>query len=319
MPQVQQVGLEEMLQRYDGTADSLDEFQRHRADAHLVTTNARCSLWWNNVPQLPKHKIGLIGHFESRDDDSARDILNSACEHLQDHACTLAIGPMDGSTWNRYRLVTDFGTEAPFFLEPTNSTRYPWHFLDAGFAANASYSSALNTNLTLEDPRYDHIRRRIEDAGIVIRKIDPNDFEAELKRIYAISAIAFRHNYLYTPISESDFLHQYAKIRPVLDPNLVLIAMQNARAVGYLFALPDVLSRQRNGPPTIIFKTLAVLPERAQAGLGGLLIAECQKSARNLGYQRSIFALMHDSNASRSISSRYAAPMRRYALFSKPL
>jgi GNAT superfamily N-acetyltransferase len=319
MPPVQQVGLEEMLQRYDGAATSLDEFTRQRADAHLIAPAARCSIWWLHVPQLPNQKVGLIGHFEARDEPSARAILHSACDHLKDHGCTLAIGPMDGSTWNRYRLINDFGTEPPFFLEPWNPPRYPWHFLDAGFSALATYSSALNTNLTYLDPRSDHILRRIDEAGIFIRKIDPMEFEAELKRIYSICLISFRNNFLYTPISEADFLRQYAKVRPILDSNLVLIAMQNAQPVGFLFALPDILSRQRNGPPTIIFKTLAILPQRAQAGLGGLLIAECQRIARELGYQRSIFALMHDSNASRSISSRYAAPMRRYTLFSKTL
>jgi GNAT superfamily N-acetyltransferase len=315
----EQVSLEEMLHRHDGATTSLDEFRRHRADAHLIAPAARCSIWWERVPQLPHHRIGLIGHFEARDEPSARAVLHSACDHLKDHGCTLAIGPMDGSTWNRYRLVNDFGTEPPFFLEPWNPPRYPWHFLDAGFSANATYSSALNTNLTLDDPRYEHIRRRIDDAGIFIRPIDPADFETELKRIYSICLISFRHNYLYTPISEDDFLQQYCKVRPILDPNLVLIAIQNTRPVGFLFALPDMLARARSAPPTIIFKTLAVLPDRAQAGLGGYLIAECQKAAHKLGYQRSIFALMHDSNASRSISSRYATPMRRYTLFSKPL
>jgi len=315
----EQVSLEEMLQRYDGAATSLDEFERHRAEAHLIAPAARCSIWWERVPQLPNHKIGLIGHFEARDEPSARAILNSACDHLKDHACTLAIGPMDGSTWNRHRLVTEIGDEPPFFLEPTNPPQYPAYFSAADFAPQATYSSALNTNLCFEDPRIDSVRRRMKESGLQIRYIKPSDFENELKRIYSISLISFRHNYLYTPISEADFLQQYAKIRPILDNNLVLIAEQNTRPVGFMFTLPDILSRAQNGPPTIVLKTLAVLPDRSQAGLGGLLIAECQKRARELGYTRSIFALMHDSNASRSISTRYAPPMRRYTLYSKPL
>src|SRR4051812_22604108 len=102
MPQVQQVGLEEMLQRYDGALSSLDDLQRHLADAHLIAPAARCSIWWQHVPQFPNGKIGLIGHFEARDEPSARGILDSACDHLKDHGCTVAVGPMDGSTWNRY-------------------------------------------------------------------------------------------------------------------------------------------------------------------------------------------------------------------------
>ncbi|HEV8606611.1 MAG TPA: GNAT family N-acetyltransferase, partial [Tepidisphaeraceae bacterium] len=312
-------------QRYDADTLSLSDLQRHGADAHLLALDAkgapsaRCSLWWNNVPQLPDQKPGLIGHFESRDDSSSLALLTTACDELKTRGRTLAIAPIDGSTWNRYRLVTDFGTQPPFFLEPINPPQYPGHFTSAGFTSLATYSSALNTNLSFEDPKIETIRRRMHDAGIHIRPINPHHFDAELKRIYLISAIAFRRNYLYTPVSEEDFLSQYARIRPVLQGELVLIAEQDARPVGFMFGLSDMLARAPNAPQTVILKTLAVLPERTKAGLGGLLIAECQNAARRLGYTRSIFALMHDSNASRSISSRYATPMRRYTLFGKPL
>jgi predicted N-acetyltransferase YhbS len=319
MPQVEQVGLEEMLQRYDGALPWLEEFKRHRADAHLITLNARCSLWWNTVPHLPNQTIGLIGHFESRDEQSAHGLLNVALLELKNRGCTVAIGPMDGSTWNRYRLVTEFRSEPPFFLEPTNPVEYQGYFENCGFTPLATYSSALNTDLAFEDARVEGIRRRADDSRIRIRCIDPDDFENELRRIYSVCLVSFRKNFLYTPISEQDFLQQYAKVRAILESDLVLVAEQESRPVGFLFALPDMLARAQNGPPTVIFKTLAVLPERGQAGLGGLLIAECQKIACKLGYTRSIFALMHDSNASRGISSRYATPMRRYTLFSKSL
>jgi predicted N-acetyltransferase YhbS len=315
----EQVSLKEMLQRHDGALTSLEEFKRHRADAHFLAPNARCSLWWNNVPDFPNQKLGLIGHFESRDAASAQALLNAASAELKNQNCTLAIGPINGSTWKRYRLVTDFGTEHSFFLEPTNPAQYPHYFTNCGFTPLATYSSALNTILSFEDSRVGSVRRRIADAGIHIRNINPSDFQNELKRIYSMSLISFRHNFLYSPITEEDFLQQYAKVRAILDPNLVLIAEHDSRPVGFIFALPDILARQRSGPPTIILKTLAVLPDRAQAGLGGLLIAEVQKNARELGYTRSIFALMHDSNASRSISSKYATQMRRYTLFSKSL
>ncbi len=319
MPKVLQVSLEEMLQQYDGTLSPLDEFQRHRADAHLLTDHARLSLWYQNTPTLPNQKIGLIGHYESRNQDSAEALLRAACHELRNQNCTLAIGPMDGSTWNRYRLVTDFGNEPPFFLEPQNPPQYPLHFQQSGFTPLATYCSALNSNLSHDDPKNQIVRKKIADLGITIRPINPNYFESDLKRIYTISLIAFRRNFLYTPISETDFLHQYAKIGPILQPELVLIAEQNDRPVGFMFGLPDLLAQQQGRSRTLLLKTLAVLPDRSQAGLGGLLISECQKSAHQLGFTRSIFALMHDANPSRSISSRYGQIMRRYTLYSKPL
>ena len=47
--------------------------------------------------------------------------------------CTIAIGPVDGNTWQRYRLITEPGTEPPFFLEPDNPDAWPGQFTAAGF------------------------------------------------------------------------------------------------------------------------------------------------------------------------------------------
>jgi GNAT superfamily N-acetyltransferase len=90
--------------------------------------------------------------------------------------------------------------------------------------------------------------------------------------------------------------------------------------VGFIFAVPDLKQAERGRPiDTVIVKTLAVLPERANAGLGSLLLATCQCTASRLGYARAIHALMHEQNISRSLSRRYAQPMRHYALFGRAL
>ena len=54
-------------------------------------------------------------------------------------------------------------------------------------------------------------------------------------------------------------------------------------------------------------------------GLGNLLMARCQEAARALGFRRVIHALMHETNHSLKLSSRYAKPFRRYTLFARRL
>ncbi|MBV9712853.1 MAG: hypothetical protein JO011_18285, partial [Ktedonobacteraceae bacterium] len=105
--------------------------ERSRADAHWILEGddggiqARCSLWWKNVPQLPDQRIGLIGHYAAYDTASAVSLLQLACKELARQGCTLAVGPMDGSTERRYRLLSERGTEPPFFLEPDNPDDWP--------------------------------------------------------------------------------------------------------------------------------------------------------------------------------------------------
>ena len=63
----------------------------------------------------------------------------------------------------------------------------------------------------------------------------------------------------------------------------------------------------------------SILPGRAQAGLGAVLLAEVHAVAGRLGYQRAIHALMHETNPSRNLSAHYAGAIRRYTLFKRSL
>jgi hypothetical protein len=297
-------------------------------DLSLVVRNAddhqlrgRCSLWWTETPPLGDERLGVIGHFGACDAVAAKRLLQEACDELQKRACTLAVGPMDGNTWRRYRLVVDPGSEPPFFLEPTNPLVWAEWWRESGFSPLAEYFSALNDDLSRRDPRAADALGRLSQNGVTIRCIDPGDFDAELDRIYAIAEVAFRPNYLYTPLPRSAFVAQYQKVRALVIPELVLIAEHEGRPVGFSFSLPDALERLRGAPPrTVIVKTIASLPERTLlGGLGTLMTDRTHAAAHTMGFTRAIHALMHATNQSRRISERTAHVMRRYALFGRRL
>lgn len=280
----------------------------------------RCSLWWQRTPALGQERVGCVGHFAVADPRAANLLLNSACARLAEQGCTLAIGPLDGNTWQRYRLVTERGDEPPFFLEPDNPDTWPGLFAEAGFAPLAHYYSALNTTLAAPDARLPVLAQRLHDAGFVFRSLDVERFEEELRRVHALSLVAFRDNFLYTPISAEDFLAQYSGIRRFVRPDLSLLAERDGQLAGYLFALPDLLRGQRGEPMnTVIVKTMAVHPDHAGQGLGTLLMARAQEAARQAGFTRAIHALFHESNRSGKISGHTARVFRRYTLFARAL
>jgi GNAT superfamily N-acetyltransferase len=281
---------------------------------------ARCSLWWRQTPPYPGHTLGYVGHYAVSDPAAAPVLLRLACERLAAEGCTLAVGPIDGNTWQRYRLITERSAEPPFFLEPDNPDEWPGQFTDAGFTPLAQYYSALNSDLAAEDPRTPDVTRRVADLGITVQPLRPERFDEEMRRVHALSLLSFRNNFLYTPIGEEDFLAQYRPIRPHLRPDLVLLAERVGELVGYLFALPDLLRAQRGLPlDTMIIKTLAVHPDHGGVGLGSLLMARCHQAARATGFTRAIHALFHEANRSGKISGHTARVIRRYTLFARRL
>jgi predicted N-acetyltransferase YhbS len=301
-----------------------DEFTAHAPDEHWVALAAdgvpagRCSLWWQAALALPGERPGIIGHFAARDPESAAAILAHGCRVLAERGCTVAIGPMDGTTWRRYRFVTRRGTEPPFFLEPDNPDGYPGYFEQAGFRPLARYFSNLDPDLGWSVP--EALQHRLEEWGIRIRQLDPQDFSGELERIHAISTASFSNNFLYSPISLDGFLAMYGKVRSAIQPELVLFAEYAGVPVGFVFAIGDLLHPgPEKRPETVIIKSLAVLPEWNGKGVGPLLMSRATANARRLGYRRGIHALMHEDNRSRGLSGHHGDVMREYTLYSRSL
>lgn len=312
---------------FDGFEIPPDQLRRQNPDARLLAWDgthavARCGLWFRQVPPHANHRLGVIGHYCAypHSADAGEAILRAACAGLADEGCTLAVGPMDGNTWQRYRLVTERGTEPPFFLEPDTPDDWPDHFRAAGFKPLARYDSALTTDLAIRDLRADETATRLVERGIVVRNVDLVRFEEELRRLHPLLLGCFADNFLYTPVSEDEFVAQYAPVRAYIRPELVLIAERAGEPVGFLFAVPDLLQLKRTGAcDTAIAKTMAVRPDCAGIGLGGYLMDRVHAAMHACGYRRAIHALFHEDNRSGRISRRTANTIRRYTLFARPL
>ncbi|HEX5547863.1 MAG TPA: GNAT family N-acetyltransferase, partial [Ktedonobacterales bacterium] len=247
--------------------------------------------------------------------------LRHACDRLRQAGCTIAIGPMDGSTYNRYRLVTEPGAEPPFFLEPTNPASWPAHFTDNDFAPLAQYYSAAQDHLEATDPRIPEIEEQMEAAGVRVRPLDPAAFARDLRSVYPVVAAGFAESLLASPIDEEAFVAQYRPLESLLVPELVQIAETDERAVGFLLVVPDWLQAQRGELiDTGIAKTTAVLPDYQRQGLSILLAARAIAAGRALGYTRAIHALIREDNVSRRLSDVYhGRVIRRYTLYAKEL
>lgn len=286
-------------------------------DVHLMLVDgnrltARCSLWWTSAPPYGSHRIGLIGHYEAEHEAGGRAVLSAAGQHLREQGCTLAVGPMDGATWRSYRFVMEPVTRPPFFMEPQHPPAYPHHFAAAGFRVTECYRSTFVPTLAGALPP--------PVPGVTTRPLDAGDFGDELLRLHELATASFGGNVLYTPVPRRTFVEQYAGLRPLLHAELIRIAEQDGRPVGFCFAAPDhQQARRGEAIDTVVVKTLAVYPTMRGRGLGGRLVAEVHAAARGLDYRHAIHALMHEANASNRISDHYGETMRHYALFATEL
>jgi GNAT superfamily N-acetyltransferase len=302
-----------------------EQLARQRPEELLLAceggrVGARCGLWWKILAGYLGHALGAIGHYFADSPEAGGAVLEAACARLAQEGCTLAVGPMDGNTWQRYRFITERGAEPTFFLEPDNPDEWPGHWTAAGFAPLATYHSGLTTDLATRDPRAEEAARRLAEQGITLRNLDLANFDSEMARLHALSLVSFANNFLYTPLSATDFAAQYAPVRQFFRPELALMAEKGGELVGFLVVTLDLLQAKRGQPiDTAILKTMAVHPDHAGAGLGGFLMDRSHAAAHALGLRRMIHALFHADNRSGKLSRRTANLIRTYTLFGREL
>ena len=271
-------------------------------------TGATCCVW-REAPALNGCRTAAIGAFDCEDAAAGARLLTAVTARLADEGFGAALGPMDGDTWHRYRLVVESDGRPPFLTEPTN----PPHFLDAfgtaGFVPVAHYVSAVDTVVAPESPVLDRQRR------VRLRPYRPDDPDGELRRIHAVSLEAFSDNAFYQPLDFDGFRALYRPMLDRLDPELVLLAEDpSGRCVGFLFGLPDWLEGSR--PRTVIVKTVASLVR----GVGGLILEAFYRRVRARGFDAVIHALIHEDNLSlRQSAKRDGRVFRRYALWGREI
>jgi GNAT superfamily N-acetyltransferase len=302
---------------------SIEVEPRLDADATLeirdgLRVAASLSLWWTRTPALDGERVGFVGDYTCADARAARALLDAACRRLRSAGCTLAIGPVDGTTQKRYRFVTQRGARARFLLEPDNPDAYPLQVQAAGFRPFAAYVSAIETLADESDARTQRAAARIRASGVTIRPFDPACFERELDALYDVACAAFASSLLFAPLERAAFHALYAPLRGQIDPDFVRIAEHDGRAVGFAFGILDRTALERGAPlDTLVGKTQARLPERRYAGLGAALLDDVRRRARERGLRHIIHALIRDDNVARATSARTAAIFRRYALFAR--
>ena len=126
------------------------------------------------------------------------------------------MGPVDGSTWNNYRFVTDRGAMPRFFLEPWNDDAWPLHWQRAGFRVLSRYRSALQDELTVNEPRLAALASRIAESGIRVRCIDTRRFDDELERMHTLVVAGFRDSRFFMPITVEEFVARHRSLLPCM-------------------------------------------------------------------------------------------------------
>ncbi len=260
---------------------------------------------------------GLIGHYEAVDLEAGVRIIREASRLLMERGAARVLGPMNGSTWARYRFAVPREVTDPpadmgdwFAGEPCNPPSYPdhWEAAGAGMSIVSEYESRSEPLAAVSET----------PSGVHrIRPIDTTAFDKELETLHAVSLDAFDENYLYSPISFDVFAQMYAPFRTRLDPEFVLLAGDaDGKVIGFIFSYADPLSLRDGRPTRLIVKTLAVAKAGRDRRVSSALLDRVRRLAYERGFVEVISALMRSDNVTRGMAERRSSRLfRRYRLY----
>ncbi|MCP4660409.1 MAG: hypothetical protein GY856_33830 [bacterium] len=279
--------------------------------------------------------FGLLAFFEACErPEAVATLFATAIAWLRDHGAGAIVGPMDGDTWHSYRLNVGPYGERPFLMEPYQPPYYPALWEQNGFEVLEGYHSKRVNDLAGVLPQLEPSYRRALAAGYRLERLGMKRFVAELERFHALSCEIFRHNFLYSEISRSDFVKLYSGARRLIDPDFVYFAVApDGSDAGFLFAFPDRFRAvaamhgrrgplaalrflaHRRRPDTVNLKSLGVVSPHRRSGLAAALMYCGYRTAREKGYTRANLCLIKDDNPSGGLEGGLGTLLRRYHLY----
>ena len=282
---------------------------------------------WHNRPNYNGKATSYIGNVNILEKyrKNETEIFNEIFENLKNDDIETIIGPLNGTTWNTYRYVTDRGNHPPFLMEPWNEEYYVKLFEKIGFKPLTYYISTIMENMN--PVQRGHLSKKIEKLkkfnyykDITVKSTENEDLLVVLNKVYDLTIEAFKNNFLYSELDREIFLKMYMSYEDKIVKKFFKMLYLKDELIGYVFGIPDYAELQyKEKIETMILKTIAISPKYNGKGMGYILIDELVKEAECSGYKNVIYALMHEKNISKNIGLLLGNELRKYSLFIKEL
>lgn len=298
----------------------------------------------HNTRHVARHDepVGFFGFFETeRDPETAGALLDAAGDWLRGRGLETMRGPASFSTNEEAGLLVEGFHLPPAVMMPYNPPWYRDLLEGHGFReAKTLVSYWLDHN---QPPDYllraeKLVKRRY--PGVTVRALRMEDWDREVERIRTLYNDAWRDNWGFVPMTDAEFRHLAKDLKPVVDPELALIAEDEAgEPVGFALSLPDLNQaiRHVNGRlfPFGLLKilwharkidvarviTLGLVEDYRGKGLDALLYLETFRRGAERGIEAGEFGWVLEDNASmrRPLEKFGAEVHKRYRLYDRPL
>lgn len=250
-------------------------------------------------------KIGFFGFFECvNEQEVANALFDEAKKYLQSKGMDSMRGPANPSVNDEYGMLLEGFDSSPVVLMTYNPQYYTTLCDNYGFKKEKDLYAWLLSQDTVYTDKIIRANEIIKKrGGITFRTINMKEFKNEVNLIKEVYNSAWQYNWGAVPMTDAEFDALAADLKPVVEPELVIIAEAKGKPIGFALSLPDInvrLKGNKNGGliggllRLLVFKkkvdlcriiVLGVVPEHQKTGAAGVLFFETAVRAKKLGYK----------------------------------
>ena len=205
--------------------------------------------------ELPRQQgfgpgAGMFGYFDAADETVAHALLRAAEDWLRGQGMDRAIGPISMSIWEEPGLLVSGQDHAPMIMMGHHPEIYQ-HWIESAGYARAKTLLTYDLDVTVGFPP---LIRRIVQSGqrnerISLRPVDLSRWDEEVETILAILNDAWSNNWGFIPFTNAEIAYAGKKLKPIIHPQINLIAEVDGKPVAFMLTLPDIndVLRKVNG------------------------------------------------------------------------
>jgi len=292
--------------------------------------------------------LGFFGFFEVLEDPEAAHALIQAAEAWVKAAGHEAIiGPAQFSTNDEAFLLIDGFDDPPRALMTYNPPYYQAYLEAAGMTKAMdvwAYAIGVPDFMQKIPQKLVRVAEKVRERfDLHIRPMRMNEFETEVDRFKRVYNSSWERNWGFVPMTDAEINHLAASLKPIIDPDLVLMVEADGQVVGSSLSIPDLnqalrLAYPRPGKPEALTMVqlfwhwkvrhavkwlrvvaLGVLPEYRAKGVDALMYLETAKRAAPKGYQWAEMSWILETNdmMNRSIRMLGGEVYKTYRMYTK--
>jgi GNAT superfamily N-acetyltransferase len=287
----------------------------------------------------------MIGFFECVEDYAVAEALfDQAAAWARQHNLFSLYGTYNLDREESRGILIEGRDRSPAAYCGHNPPYYREFFERYGFHKDGDDGLAYAIDVNLDKPEIQHLMRladRIRQRkNITVRGGRLDDIDGEIDRILELQNRGLAHFPGFTPYTRASIEAMILPVLDIIDPDLVLFAEVDGKTVGWFPGVPNMnevlihlnglrypwdylrlLRYARRKPKSLAVKSVAVLPEYWDTGVGVLLFDEMARRTSAKGYTWVDLSLTGENNADTfPLAHRMGAKIyKRYRFYRKAL